>query len=370
MPLRLLIVDDSALTRNVLRELFESDPEVQVVGAARSGQEALRMVAELRPDVVTMDVQMPGMDGIETTERLMAYHPTPILVLTSTLSRQEVDITFKMLEVGALEVVEKPTLSDQVALTRARTELTRKVKLLARVKVVTHLRGRRRLEQQGSSRVATAAPPPRTTPAVAMPTLPPPTVNASPSLAGFPVVVIGASTGGPKVIRQLLAGLPTNFGAAVVVVQHISRGFSQGMVEWLGEVSGPKVVLAQEGMPVVAGRVLVAPDSAELLFSRLGTVHLTGQQLLIQHPAVDITMQAAAEVFGARTLGVLLTGMGRDGAAGMQSIRRAGGHTIAQDQASCSIYGMPKAAVDLGAVHEILAPDEIIQTLIRRVAGS
>lgn len=355
-PLRILIVDDSALMRRMLRELLSGDPEVQVVGEASNGREALSLVAELRPSLVTLDVRMPIMDGVETTRQIMAYHPTPILVLTASLSSYDVDITFQMLGLGALDVMEKPRLSDPAEVERARRALLRKIKLLARVRVVTHLRGRR----PG----ARPAPPAGSGQPAA-----PPARAARPTPLSTPVVVIGASTGGPRVVRQILAGLPRGFPAAVLVVQHIAQGFSAGMAEWLGLSSALPVELISEGMPLRVGAALVAPDRYDTLLQRDGRLHLSSQPLLLQRPSVDITMQSVAEICGPRAAGVLLTGMGRDGAIGMLAIRRAGGHTIAQDEASSTIYGMPRAAVELGAAEAVLPPEQIAPALVEHMTA-
>ncbi len=380
--LRLVIVDDSALMRRVLREMLESDPVITVVGEAANGQEALEVVARLRPDVITMDVRMPIMDGLETTEQLMAYYPTPILVLTASLSRYDTDITFEMLGAGALDVMEKPRLSDAPAREQTRRDLIRRIKLLSRVKVVTHLRGRRRLDRSDTtSRLRTDIPPAPIVPHLQQQmehvTLPdtsclvpgPKSVGARRKIP-FPLVVIGASTGGPRVIKQILMGLPATFHAAVLVIQHIAEGFSAGMVTWLAGSCALPISLAQEGSPLVPGTVLIAPERCDVLIERDQSIHLSNGPLLLQRPAIDIAMQAAAEVFGPYTIGVLLTGMGRDGAVGMKSIRRAGGYTIAQNKASCAIYGMPRAAIDLQAVDIVLPPEEISLALLNRVSDS
>jgi len=387
--LRLLIVDDSALMRRVLRGMFTKDSGITVVGEAINGREALDLVARLRPDVITMDVRMPVMDGLETTEQLMAYYPTPILVLTASLSRYDVDITFKMLGAGALDVMEKPKLDDAHSYERARRELLRRIKLLSRVKVVTHLRGRRRAEQPypDQDRHSGAAPLTTThtlgqtqhqnregaawtmsqsvvhTPGMAIP-------GIAPSFKiPFPLVVIGASTGGPRIIRQILMGLPVTFRASILVVQHIAEGFSRGMVDWLASACQLPVRLACEGDQLTVGTVLVAPERLDLLVESNGRIHLNDKQLLLQRPAIDITMQSAAEMFGPQVIGILLTGMGRDGAVGMQSIHHAGGYTIAQEQASCTIFGMPRAAIELKAVDEVLSPEEIVLALQKRVVA-
>lgn len=403
--LRILIVDDSALVRSALRTLLESDPEIEVAGEAANGREALQRAREVRPHVITMDVRMPVMDGLETTEQLMAYTPTPILAITALYSRDDIDISFKMLGAGALEVMEKPDLSSPGALEHARCELIRRVKLLARVRVVTHLRGRRRttlsprgarIEAQPEQQAASTplAPPGGATARTgrSRPALPdterkprapayemPPTASperkkkaaeatTEPRWRGktrFPLVVIGASTGGPRIVQQILKGLSAPFEAAVVVVQHIAEGFSDGMVEWLANSSALPVKIAHEGDHLTPQTVLVAPDSFHLSIHDKGVIHLS-EHPIVQRPSVDIAMRTAAQVFGANTTGVLLTGMGRDGAEGMQCIHEAGGYTIAQDEASCSIYGMPRAAVELNVVDVVLSPDSIVLALQRR----
>lgn len=362
-PIRVVIVDDSALMQRVLTGLLQQDTAIQVVGTAANGREAIDVVERLRPDVVTMDVRMPVMDGLATTEHLMANCPTPILVLTA-LAQHDVDITFKMLGAGALDVVEKPVGNDPMALMRQAHDLIRRVKLLARVKVVRHLRGRRRSEEAvpmpaaSSARASyarVAAPPARLQPHPGML----PMEAAQP----FPVLIIGASTGGPRVVNQILSTLPPGFPAAVIVVQHIAAGFSEGMAEWLGYQCRLPVVVATEHMAVKPGVVLIAPDSNDFLLDTGGTVHLSRNSVLLQRPSVDVAMQAAAAMFGRRCIGVLLTGMGRDGAYGMLTIRRAGGHTIAQDEATSAIFGMPKAAIDLNAAAEVLAAPLIAERL-------
>ena len=354
-PLRILVVDDSALVRRLLRELIESDPDMRVVGEAADGREALTRVVELRPDLVILDVRMPVMDGFETTRQIMAYNPTPILVLTASLNSYEVDITFQMLGAGALDVMEKPRMGDTVAIENARRTLLRKVRLLSRVKVVTHLRGRR---NKGSGSLL----PP--TEALERAKQRPPTSLSQPLI---PIVVIGASTGGPRVIRQILAGLPLQFPAAILVVQHIAQGFSGGMAEWLNASVALPVTIAKEGDHFAPGHVLLVPDRHDLLVQPTGAIHLSNQPLLLQRPAIDIAMQSVVAIFGAVTTGVLLTGMGRDGAVGMRAIRRAGGLTMAQDEASCTIFGMPRAAIELGAVALVLSPDQISVALTQRI---
>lgn len=356
-PIQVLIVDDSPLMQRILSDVLQQDPAIQVVGVAANGRIAIEMVERLRPHVVTMDVRMPVMDGLATTEHLMAYCPTPILVLTAT-AQHDLDITFKMLGAGALDVVQKPIGGDPRALVRQSHDLIRRIKLLSRVKVVRHLRGRRRGEETGQHAISV---PPVPAKYVALPPH-----QATPDLS---VVVIGASTGGPRAVSQILGELPATLLAAVVVVQHIAEGFSGGMAEWLGLHCRMPVVLAQEGMALRAGTVFVAPDRCDFLLEKDGRVHLSRNSVLLQRPSVDVAMQAAAAVFGARCSGVLLTGMGRDGAYGMLTIRRAGGYTLAQDEATSAIFGMPRAAIELNAAVDILPLPQIAQRICERATN-
>ncbi|WP_026370551.1 chemotaxis-specific protein-glutamate methyltransferase CheB [Kallotenue papyrolyticum] len=400
MTIRVLVVDDSALMRRALTALLASDPEIEVVGTASDGRAAIEQVAALRPDVITMDVRMPIMDGAQTTEHIMAYYPTPILVLTASLSRFDVDITFKMLGLGALDVMEKPPGGDPAGLERARLDLIRRVKMLSRVRVVTHLRGRRRsvadLNTAAGQRNAPVGGPrhrrgsrPLGTGSLrrghgSAPLRPPEPLRRShgarlltPAAPPAPrtalggarhVVVIGASTGGPRVVQQILRELPPSFPAAVLVVQHIADGFTAGMVDWLDACCALPVALASAGDLALPGHVYVAPDNLHLLIDREGVLGLSPHPALLQRPSVDVTMERAAEAYGARVIGVLLTGMGRDGAIGLGAIRRAGGYTIAQDGDSCVVFGMPRAAIEVGAACEVLRPEAIagrLQMLLR-----
>jgi two-component system chemotaxis response regulator CheB len=354
-----------------------------------------------------MDVRMPVMDGLETTEHIMAYYPTPILVLTASLSRFDIDITFKMLGLGALDVMEKPSSDEPGGLQQARAELIRRVKVLSRVRVVTHLRGRRRevparveeapVEDAGKSlrrvrgsrplgtdllrRARTGSKPLSSPDAIrrgrgskmlgSLPTLTP--IKPRTSLgAAERLVVIGASTGGPRVVLQILRDLPPSLPAAVLVVQHIADGFAQGMADWLAGSCKVPVHLARSGDVALAGHVYVAPDNMHLLVDAHGVLGLSSQPALLQRPSVDVTMQRAAEAYGSRSIGVLLTGMGRDGALGMTAIHRDGGYTIAQSGETCVVFGMPRAAIEARVVQEVLAPDAVagrLQMLLRDSAA-
>lgn len=404
MPIRVLIVDDSALMRRALTALLASDPEIEVVGTARDGRAAIEQVAALRPDVITMDVRMPVMDGLETTEHIMAYYPTPILVLTASLSRFDIDITFRMLALGALDVIEKPSSDDPNGLQQARAELVKRVKVLSRVRVVTHLRGRRRVAEErrpaettddaaksirrtrGSRTLSSTDTLRRTrgsrtlssSDALRRGRGPRPLDAAVPSaprtsMGGAErLIVIGASTGGPRVVQQILREIPATLPAAVLVVQHIADGFTRGMVEWLAGSCAMPVHLGQSGDVALPGHVYVAPDNLHLLIDADGILGVSSQPALLQRPSVDVTMQRAAEAYRERAIGVLLTGMGRDGALGMAALHRERGHTIAQSGESCVVFGMPRAAIEAQVVREVLSPEAIpgrLQMLVREASA-
>lgn len=334
---RVLIVDDSPVARAVLKDVLEADADIRVVGMAATGYEAVEMTATLRPDVVTMDLVMPGMDGMKATEEIMAHHPTPILFLSAFIGSEGVATRSDVLAAGALDVVEKPsTMPDPQWESEADT-LVRKVKSLARVPVVTHMRRR------GSERSRPVADARR----------------------AAQVVAIGASTGGPKVLEDLLAALPPGYGPAVIVVQHMADAFIDAMVAALRRRCALTVKIAETGDRLLPGTVLIAPPAAHL------TV-LPGSRVLIDagppvrgfRPSIDVTFAAVARIYGSRACGVLLTGMGADGANGLLAIRDAGGTTLVQDEASCAVFGMPRAAIELGAAQHALPPSGLARHLI------
>jgi two-component system chemotaxis response regulator CheB len=338
--LRVLVVDDSPVARSVLRSILENDAGIEVVGAARNGWEGVQMATQLLPDVITMDVRMPEMDGYEATQQIMAYHPTPILIITASLAKQDVDFSFRMLEAGALDILEKPAGDDPAALRGRAQALVQRVRLLSRVRVITHLRGRRKQSSPEPIRHVNVKP------------------SAVPAEAPGHLVVIGASTGGPRAIQRVLSHLPGRFPAPILVVQHIASGFTQGLADWLAAQTALRVAVAREGEGLAPGRVYVAPENQHMVPERQ-TIHLAATPRTTPVPSVDVTMQGAARCWGGHAIGVLLTGMGGDGAHGLLAIRRAGGVTIAQDRTTSTIFGMPHVAIQMGAAQKVLPLDEI-----------
>ena len=336
-----LIVDDSPTLRHLIRAILTTDPELNVIGEARNGEEAVTMVARLHPDVVTMDIQMPHMDGYEAIRRIMSENPVPIVVLTSTESDIRLGATYKGVESGALMVVGKPRGlpgDDPEAV-----ELINVVKAMADVKVIRRKwKVQKRPESAGRGH------------AVRQATLSPP----------YRIVAVGTSTGGPPALRTVLGELPATFRAPVVVVQHISNGFTDGLARWLNDTISLRVKLAEEGEPLLAGTAYIAPDGVHLQVTGQGKVTLLKDSPMDGHrPSVTALFNSVAKQYGPRAVGVLMTGMGRDGANGLYAMKQEGAFTIAQDEASSIVFGMPKEAINMGAAGEVLALQKIAQKI-------
>jgi two-component system, chemotaxis family, protein-glutamate methylesterase/glutaminase len=338
--IRVLVVDDSLVAREMLSQILASDSEIEVVGEARDGEAAVRMVAELKPDLITMDIHMPKMDGLEATEQIMAFHPTPILVVSSSVHGEGMGRAFGALSAGALEVVKKPEPSEWADLDRIARDMIRKVKVLSNVRVVTHVRGRR----PGRAPAAEGADP-------GLPT------------DGFRIIAIGSSTGGPSALAKVLGRLPAGLPVPVVVTQHMADGFVPGLVTWLDGITSLDVVVAEHGAAIEPGVIYVAPTGVNLEVggARLRLTHPAAGQIYV--PCADNLFSSVARSYGRHAVGVILTGMGADGAGGLRALRDAGGVTIAQDEKTSVVFGMPKAAIDGGAVRHVQPVEQIGETL-------
>jgi two-component system chemotaxis response regulator CheB len=338
--IRVLVVDDSATVRGRLVETLAAHPaEFTVVGQASDGRRAIALVNELRPDVITLDIVMPEMTGLAATEHIMAHHPTPILIVSASTNRGELFDTYSALAAGAVDVLDKPSIDDAGWEPR----FLAAVRMVARIKVITHPRGR--LGQLGRSRGVTAAPRP----------------GEDSVTRAIEVVALGASTGGPGALATALGHVGPGFPLPILVIIHIDATFAGAFAEWLGTQTRHVVRLARDGelLDGSAGEVRLAPSNAHLIVRDRALRLVDGPPRNHCRPSIDVLFESLAADRGDRVCAAVLTGMGRDGAAGLLAIRRAGGTTLAQDEATSVIYGMPREAVLAGGAERELPIDDI-----------
>ncbi|HEX3543203.1 MAG TPA: chemotaxis response regulator protein-glutamate methylesterase [Candidatus Acidoferrum sp.] len=356
--IRVLIVDDSAFMRKVLETILVTDENVQVVGHAKDGREAVRLSESLKPDVITMDINMPVMDGLQATAEIMTTNPRPIVVVSSE-SRQGAASTLRALELGAIEFVAKPSSGIDLDMHSVREDLLRKVRLAAKVRVV-----------RSASRIASAI-----TNADGKLHSQPPPAPASRSAAAptsdqrFPVVVLAASTGGPATVMRLAPGFTRDFPAAVILVQHMPAAFTTQYATQLAEFTGVRVKEAENNETLTPGTFYICPGGQHLRVTNSGRIQLDGSSGRVNGylPNIDITMESVASFAGPLSIGVVLTGMGNDGAAGANAIKSAGGMVLAQDEATSVIFGMPSEAIKAGAVSQVLGIDDVYAAIEKQV---
>jgi two-component system chemotaxis response regulator CheB len=360
MKRRVLVVEDSLTVRRRLCDVLSSDPELEVVGEAGDGKLAIELCERLRPDVVTLDMVLPVMSGVAATEHIMAHFPTPILIVSSSTNRGELFDTYDALAAGAVDVFEKPTGCEQEGDWERRFVST--VKIVARVKVITHPRAR--LRALGHGRAAKPEPAQVTNPNGK--SEPP---GSTTPIARLPVLALGASTGGPAAIVEILRALPSDLPAAILFVIHIDEPFSAAFVDWLDRQSHYQVSYARDGEPLssIRGRVAMAPPGQHMMVEGKSIRLSSAPERHSCRPSIDVLFESLAQHANDSLVGCLLTGMGRDGALGLLAIRRAGGLTIAQDEASSIVYGMPREAALLDAADEILPLQAIGPALAREV---
>jgi len=348
-PLKVLVVEDSLTIRKHIVAVLAAAPGIEVVGEAADGKAGIELCGRLQPDVVTMDMMMPVMTGVEATEHIMAYCPTPILIVSASTNRGELFKTYDALAAGAVDVLDKPSGADSDH--GWERQLVSAVRTVSRVHVITHPRGR-------LARLGRAVPPSR------------PVASNVPLGAERRLVAIGASTGGPGAVLSVLRGLPSEFSLPILLVLHISEPFGTAVAEWLDSQVAMEVRCARDGEllpPAGVARVLMAPASrhVELVSGRLRLSEAAPRHSC--RPSVDVLFESVAREVGPQAIACLLTGMGRDGAAGLLAIRERGGLTIAQDEASSVVFGMPAEAIRCGAAVHVLALDQIAEVV---AAGS
>ncbi len=339
--IKVLIVDDSAFMRAAVQQILASDADTEVVGASPDGMDALEKVKTLRPDVVLLDVEMPVMDGFEALTRIMSESPTPVVML-SGLGQKNARLAIKCLERGAIDFIHKPSGTISYDIDILSDEIIEKVKTAAGVDV-----RKMALEPPAESYLSG-----RLRPA-----------------AGKAVVVIGASTGGPRAVEKVLSGMRRDMPSAIVVVQHMSAGFVPAFVERLRWACSLDVSIATSGAPVVPGKVLVASGDKDAAMERdaKGDRVIVAESVHGPYPSIDLAMESAASAYGEGVLGVLLTGVGSDGAKGMKAIKEAGGATIAEDSSTCVVYGMPRAAIEMGVVDRVVPLHGMAEAIMRMV---
>ncbi|HET6631690.1 MAG TPA: chemotaxis-specific protein-glutamate methyltransferase CheB [Rhodanobacteraceae bacterium] len=347
--IRVLVVEDSAVVREFLVAALGSDPGIEVIGAVEDGADALAAVQRLRPDVITMDIHMPRLDGLAATRRIMETAPTPILIVSGSGDSDEVMTSFDAMEAGALAVVPRPAGLGHPAHEGEVRALVRKVKAMAEVRLV------RRWPRRA------AAPP--SAPAVAAQS----TTRASRTVK---IVALGASTGGPPVLHAVLKALPANFPVPVVIVQHIAAGFVQGLAEWLAHSSALEVRVAARGELLEAGHAYLAPDDQHMTVAVGGRIVLDrGPPENGLRPSVSCLFRSLLDSYGSATVAALLSGMGRDGASELRLLREAGAVTIAQDKATSVVHGMPGEAIRLDGASLVLPADRMADALIALAQG-
>ena len=335
---RVLVVDDSALMRKMISQILQRDESIEVVGTAIDGSFALRKIEERRPHVVTLDLDMPRMDGMETLRQITRTHKLPVIIVSSH-STAGASATFKALALGAFDFVAKPRDAAQAQMEEIAAEL------IGKIKVAAHA-GMGPIAPEPSAAAGEQKRPPKAMPRA--------------RAAATRVVAIGISTGGPNALQYLLSQLPPDFPGAIVVVQHMPEGFTDMFARRLDQCCAIEVKEARSGDMLLAGRALVCPGNRHMRVKRmpLGDIVVLSDDPRVNghRPSIDVTFKSLAKVYGARSAGILLTGMGSDGAAGLLAVREVGGVTMVQDEASCAAFAMPRAAIELGAAQQVLSP--------------
>jgi two-component system, chemotaxis family, protein-glutamate methylesterase/glutaminase len=340
--IKILVVEDSSVVAELLTSIFNSDPKLRVIARARNGAEAVNAVAHYKPDVVTMDINMPIMNGFEATRSIMETNPTPIIIISDIFTEGDIATTFRAIESGALMAVSKPAGIGHPKHEEDARALVQAVILMSEIKVVKRWPKSEKLSHPADTFLT-------------LPRVP---------AANVGLVAIGASTGGPPVLKTILSALPANFSTPLIVVQHMAAGFIRGFAEWLAQYCRLPVHVASNGEVALSGHVYIAPDGAQIRIDAGGRIILVGD--CGEHdfcPSVSVCFHSVAENYGKKAVGILLTGMGKDGAQELKLMKKAGAITIAQDEISSIVFGMPGEAIKIGAAQYVFNPQQISEFL-------
>jgi two-component system, chemotaxis family, protein-glutamate methylesterase/glutaminase len=371
--IKVLLVEDSPIAKTLLTRLINSTTDLMVVGTASTGVEGLELIPKLKPDVICTDLHMPKMDGLEFTSEVMANYPTPILVISASVQEEDTRNVFRLLEAGAVDIFPKPRAGLIQDYEEIKIELLNRIKILSGVKVFRRSKksfSSLHNENKGENNL--------TKEKTVNPNISPPvtpisggyTSNVRIISSKIKIITIGSSTGGPQALLELLSNLPSNFPVPIVCVQHISEGFLQGLLDWLSYNCRLKIEIAKTGELPQGGVVYFPPEKHHLELDRQGRFSPTNSPPLAGHrPSVTVTFRAIAKYYGSSAVGILLTGMGRDGAEGLLDLYKAGSLTIAQDENTCVVFGMPKEAIALGAAQKILPIQDIVGLLLQKIGG-
>ncbi len=346
--IRILIAEDSTVVRRLLTAILDAEPDMEIVGCAGDGREAVRLTAELKPDLITMDIRMPVMDGFEATRMIMSTNPTPIVVISSSVNVEEMRTTFRAIEEGALAVMEKPKAGNGLDFGEHQAEMLATIRAMASVKVIQ-----------------------RTLPKPVVPDVDFFASTLVSTTKAYELVALGSSTGGPQVLQYVLSSLPVGFPAPIVIAQHISEGFIGGLVEWLKGNTLLKAKLVVDGEELQDGTIYFAPEDRHIrVVNRRGRLHAsTGDDEKVNRfrPSVSVLFDSVAKACPGRAVGGLLTGMGRDGATGLLAMRQAGCSTFVQDEESSIVFGMPGSALEINAADKIVKQANIAAHLTQLV---
>lgn len=339
--IKILIADDSATDAAILKKIIEAEPDMEVVGIAHDGLEAVAMVERFKPNMITMDIKMPKMDGYEAIDMIMKLHPTPIVVISSMVTSGDSEFTFKALEAGALTVLAKPVNIQSPSFAQVKRNMLDTIRNMSEIKVIR-------------KRKITSSPPSR---------------FVAERHGDYQLIAIGSSVGGPQALREILTRLPSNFPMPIVCVQHMSAGFLLGFTKWLDAHVALKIKYAEDEEVLMPGTVYFAPDHLQMQLKRVGQhlrISLVKGELVSGFcPSISVLMKSVAHHCGKHAIGALLTGMGSDGAEGMLALKQAGSHTIIQDPESCVVFGMANVAQSLGGVDKVVKLDKMAEYLIR-----